>query len=104
MGGVGNAAYLGLVWLSEDVDEVREVLVELWVGWHWLWCSGELARARRSKWRRRWLLSDSGMRGWSEWSRVVAGVSAGVMWSSEARRGLSGQRNDDTQHNAVFES
>ena len=51
VGGVGNAAYLGLVWLSEDVDEVREVLVELWVGWCWLWCSGELARARRSKWR-----------------------------------------------------
>ena len=40
--GVGNAAHLGLVWLSENVDEVRDVLVELWVGWRWLWCSGEL--------------------------------------------------------------
>ena len=104
MHGVGNAAHLGLVWLSEDVDEVREVLVELWVGWHWLWCSGELARARRSKWRRRWLLSDSGARGWSEWSRVAAGVSAGVMWSTEARRGLSGQRNGDARHHTAFES
>ena len=54
-GGVSNVAHLGLGWLSENVDKVREVLAELWVGWCWLWCSGELARAQRSKWRRWWL-------------------------------------------------
>ena len=42
-GGVGNVAHLGLGWLSENVNEVREVLVELWVGWCCLWCHGELA-------------------------------------------------------------
>ena len=31
-GRVGNAAYLGLIRLSEDVDEVREVLAELCKG------------------------------------------------------------------------
>ena len=54
-GEVGNVAHLGLGWLSKNIDEVREVLANLWVGWCWLWCSGELVRARRSKWRRRWL-------------------------------------------------
>ena len=48
-GGVGNVAHLGLGWLSENVNEVREVLAELWVGWCWLWCSSKLARAQRSK-------------------------------------------------------
>ena len=54
-GRVGNVAHVGLGWLSENVDKVREVLAELWVGRCWLWCSGELTRARRSKWQRRWL-------------------------------------------------
>ena len=31
-GRVGNAAYLGLIRLSEEVDEVREVLAELCEG------------------------------------------------------------------------
>ena len=44
----GEAAHLWLGWLSENVAEVREVLVELWLEWCWLWCSGELVRARRS--------------------------------------------------------
>ena len=39
---MAKGPHLRLVWLSENVDEVREVLVELWVGWCWLWCSGEL--------------------------------------------------------------
>ena len=41
-GRVGNVAHVGLGWLSENVDKVREVLAELWVGRCWLWCSGEL--------------------------------------------------------------
>ena len=44
----GEAAHLWLGWLSENVAEVREVLVELWLEWCWLWCSSELARAQRS--------------------------------------------------------
>ena len=44
-----KAAYLELVWLSKNVSKVREVLDELWLEWRWLWCSGELTRARRSK-------------------------------------------------------
>ena len=48
-GRVGNVAHLGLGWLSENIAEVCEVLVELWLEWCWLWCSGELTRARRSK-------------------------------------------------------
>ena len=40
--------HLRFVWLSENVDEVRGVLAELWAGSCWLWCSGELVRARRS--------------------------------------------------------
>ena len=44
-----KAAYLELGWLRENIYEVREVLAELWLEWRWLWCSGELTRARRSK-------------------------------------------------------
>ena len=50
---MAKGPHLRLVWLSENVDEVRGVLAELWAGSCWLWCSGELARARRNKWRRR---------------------------------------------------
>ena len=48
-GRLGNVAHLGLGWLSENVTEVREVLAGLWLGRCWLWCSGELERARWSK-------------------------------------------------------
>ena len=44
--GFGNAAHLKLEWLSEDVDEVREAIAELWLGQWWLRCHGELERAR----------------------------------------------------------
>ena len=49
MRGFGNAAHLKLGWLSEDVDEVREAIAELWLGRWWLWCSGEQA-LRRCSW------------------------------------------------------
>ena len=45
---VSNAAHLWLGWLSESIAKVCEVLAELWLEWCWLWCSGELTRARRS--------------------------------------------------------
>ena len=48
MRGVGNAAYLVLVWFSESDDEVREVLAELWAGRCWARRGDERARARRS--------------------------------------------------------
>lgn len=51
--GVGNAAHLGLLRHSEDVDKDREVLVELWAGWCEARRSGKRVRARRSS-RRQW--------------------------------------------------
>ena len=50
---MANGPHLWHVWLSESDDEVRGVLAELWAGSCWLWCSGELARARQNKWRQR---------------------------------------------------
>ena len=47
---LAKGPHLKLVWLRENVDEVHGVLAELWVGYCWLWCSGKLARARRSQW------------------------------------------------------
>ena len=44
-----KVAYLELGWLKSNIYKVCEVLSELWLEWRWLWCSGELTRARRSK-------------------------------------------------------
>ena len=41
---IGNAAHLELLWHSEDVDEDREVLAELWAGWCEARRSGERVR------------------------------------------------------------
>ena len=45
---LAKGPHLKLVWLRENVDEVRGVLAELCESYCRLWCSGELARARRS--------------------------------------------------------
>ena len=45
---MAKGPHLRLVWLSENINEVHGVLAELWAGYCWLWCSGELVRARRS--------------------------------------------------------
>ena len=51
--GIGNAAHLELLRHSEDVDEDREVLAELWAGWCEARRSGESVRARWSNRRQR---------------------------------------------------
>ena len=45
---LAKGPHLRLVWLRENVDEVRGVLAELCESYCRLWCSGELVRARRS--------------------------------------------------------
>ena len=73
-GGNKNAASTLTLRLNSEVDELKETMMELWLEWHWLWCSGELTRARRSKWRRRWL-SQRLRRAWAE--QMEQGLSRG---------------------------
>ena len=51
--GIGNAAHLELLWHSEDIDEDREVLAELWARWCEARHSGERVQAHRSNRRQR---------------------------------------------------
>ena len=98
---MAKGPHLRLVWLSENIDEVRGVLAELWAGYCWLWCSGELVRARRSNRNGGGPLRP--LRKGEEKQETkcgagrLTGVRWGLMWRATAHRGLAGQRSVDAR-------
>jgi len=103
--GVGNAAHLGLVRLSEDIDEAREVLSELWAEWCWPWCCGEHVRAQQSQWRRRWpavaAKEKEESKKWKCGAGRLTGGRCGFNWRTLAQHGLSRQAASNVRHHAA---
>ena len=96
---MAKGPHLRLVWLSENIDEVRGVLAELWAGYCWLWCSGELVRARRSNGNGggplRPLRKGEEKQETKCGARRLTGARWGLMWCATARRGLASQAGGD---------